>query len=134
MILNTVCINNLHTFSSFDKCTSGVIFLLNFVFFCCMAIVHQVRKQIYRQRNKQTHKALEQEARRYLGIHLDSNFSRQPHIEAILAKATQRLHFLKQLSHARVPHSQLQHFYLTVIQPVLEYASPIWQSDQSDSH
>jgi len=33
-----------------------------------------------------------------LGIHLDSNFSWQPHIEAILAKATQRLYFLKQLT------------------------------------
>ena len=72
-----------------------------------------------------------------LGIHLDSNFSWQPHIEAILAKATQRLYVLKQLTRAGVPHSQLQHFYLTVIRPVLEYASPVWhhlitkkQSDQ----
>ena len=29
------------------------------------------------------------------GIDLDSNFSWQPYIEAILAKATQRLYFLK---------------------------------------
>jgi len=61
-----------------------------------------------------------------LGIHLDSNFSWQPHIEAILAKATHRLYFLKQLTRAGVPHSQLRHFYLTVIRPVLEYASPVW--------
>ena len=62
-----------------------------------------------------------------LGIHLDSNFSWQPHIEAILAKATQRLYFLKQLTRAGVPRSQLRlrHFYLTVIRPILEYASPV---------
>jgi len=75
-----------------------------------------------------------------LGIHLDSNFSCQPHIEAILAKATQRLYFLKQLTRAGVPHFQLQHFYLTVIRPVREYASPVWhhlitnkQSDQIEA-
>jgi len=61
-----------------------------------------------------------------LGIHSDSNFSWQPHIEAILAKATQRLYFLKLLTRAGVPHSQLRHFYLTVIRPVIEYASPVW--------
>jgi len=71
---------------------------------------------------------------------LDSNFSWQPHIEAILAKATQRLYFLKQLTRAGVPHSQLRHFYLTVIRPVLEYSSPVWhhlitkkQSDQIEA-
>ena len=39
-----------------------------------------------------------------------------------------------------VPHSQLRHFYLTVIRPVLEYASPVWhhlitkkQSDQIEA-
>ena len=76
-----------------------------------------------------------------LGIHFDSNFSWQPHIEAILAKATQWLYFLKQLTRAGVPHFQLQHFYLTVvIRPVLEYASPVWhhlitkkQSDQIEA-
>jgi len=45
---------------------------------------------------------------------MDSNFSWQPHIEAILAKATQRLYSLKQLTRAGVPHFQLRHFYVTV--------------------
>jgi len=56
----------------------------------------------------------QKDCRKLLGIHLDSNFSWQPHIEAILAKATRRLYFLKQLTRAGVPHSQLRHFYLTV--------------------
>jgi len=50
------------------------------------------------------------------------------------------LYFLKQLTRAEVPHSQLRHFYLTVIRPVLEYASPVWhhlitkkQSDQIEA-
>ena len=61
-------------------------------------------------------------------------------IEAIMSKATQRLHFLKQLSHAAVPQTQLLHFYTGVIRPVLEYATPVWnhlitkaQIDQTES-
>jgi len=42
----------------------------------------------------------------------------------MLSKSTQRLYFLKQLSRAGVPQTQLRHFYLTVIRPVLEYAAP----------
>ena len=30
------------------------------------------------------------------------------------------------LSRAGVPQTQLRHFYLTVIRPVLEYAAPVW--------
>jgi len=61
-----------------------------------------------------------------LGIHLDCNLSWHPHVEAITSKATQRLYFLKQLKRAGLPHSQLLHFYITVIRPVLEYAVPVW--------
>ena len=32
----------------------------------------------------------------------------------------------KQLSRAGVPQTQLRHFCLTVIRPVLEYAAPVW--------
>ena len=38
----------------------------------------------------------------------------------MLSKSTPRLYFLKQLSRAGVPQTQLRHFYLTVIRPVLE--------------
>jgi len=46
----------------------------------------------------------------------------------MLSKSTQRLYFLKQLSRAGVPQTQLRHFYfyLTLIRPVLEYAVPVW--------
>jgi len=59
-----------------------------------------------------------------LGLHLDANFS-WTHVEAILSKATQRLYFLKLLKHAGVPNPQL-HFYVAVIRPILEYATPVW--------
>jgi len=58
-----------------------------------------------------------------LGLYVDNNFSWTSHIDAILSKATTRLYFLKQLKRAGGPHAQLRHFYLAVVQPILEYAS-----------
>ena len=43
-----------------------------------------------------------------------------------LKKTTEQLYFLKQLKRAGLPPTQLVHFYLAVIRPVLEYAAPIW--------
>jgi len=43
---------------------------------------------------------------KFLGVHLDANFSWKSHVEAILSKATQRLYFLKLLNRAGVPHAQ----------------------------
>jgi len=55
-------------------------------------------------------------------------------VQAILTKATQRLYFLKQLKRAGVPCAQLLHFYLTVIRPVLEYATPVWHHLITEAH
>ena len=61
-----------------------------------------------------------------LGLHLDANFSWRSHVKAMLSKATHRLYFLKLLKRAGVPGAQLQHFYVAVIRPILEYAAPVW--------
>ena len=76
-----------------------------------------------------------------LGIHLDSNFSWQPHIEAILQ-------WLRQLNDCtswnnnacRSPSFPVTTFLLDSLRPFLEYASPVWhhlitkkQSDQIEA-
>jgi len=61
-----------------------------------------------------------------LGIHFNNNFSWSSHVEALVSKATQRIYFLKQLKRAGLSTSQLIHFYISVIRPVLEYSSPVW--------
>jgi len=61
-----------------------------------------------------------------LGLHLDASLSWTTHINTIVSKASKRLYFLIQLRRAGVPPQQLLHFYMTVIRPVLEYASPVW--------
>ena len=63
------------------------------------------------------------------GLHLYSKCvlsSWASHTQAILPKTTQQLYFVKQLKQAGVPGAQLLHFYLAVIQPVLENAAPVW--------
>ena len=69
-----------------------------------------------------------------LGVTLDTNFSWDTHVDAILTKATQRLYFLKQLRRAGVPPAQLLHFYMAVIRPVLEYAAPVWHHLLTKAH
>ena len=60
------------------------------------------------------------------GLHLDASLSWMTHINTIASKTSKQLYFLKQLRRAGVPPQQLLHFYMAVIRPVLEYASPVW--------
>jgi len=46
---------------------------------------------------------------------------------------TKRLYFIKQLKRAGVPHTQLLHFYLAVIRPVLVYGAPVWHHSLNKS-
>jgi len=50
------------------------------------------------------------------------------HVDYILAKASSRLYFLKQLKKCSNNIGDIVHFYTTVIRPVLEYACPVWQT------
>ena len=59
-------------------------------------------------------------------MHIDSILSWSTHIEHIIKKATTRIYFLKQLKRAGLPYSDLLHFYITVVRPVLEYCAPVW--------
>ena len=59
-----------------------------------------------------------------LGILLLLDLRWETHIDYIISKAVSSLYFLKQLKRAGLPSSHLSHFYITVIRPILEYASP----------
>jgi len=63
-----------------------------------------------------------------LGVHVANDLKWTQHIDAITSKAASRLHFLKQLKRSGVRYDDLMYFYVTVIQTVLEYASPVWHS------
>jgi len=61
-----------------------------------------------------------------LGAFISADLRWETHTEYIISKAASRLYFLKQLKRAGLSSSHLLHFYITVIRPVLEYASPLW--------
>jgi len=63
-----------------------------------------------------------------LGVHASSDLKWMEHVDAITSKAASRLYFLKQLRRVDVPTRDLLHFYTIVVQPVLEYACPVWHS------
>jgi len=63
-----------------------------------------------------------------LGVHIASDLKWVQHVNAIMSKATSRLHFLKQLKRSGAGRDDLLYFYITVIRSVLEYACPVWHS------
>jgi hypothetical protein len=61
-----------------------------------------------------------------LGVYVESTLSWTIHVDNMIKKVTQRLYFLKQLKRAGLSSSQLFHYYIAVIRPVLEYGAPVW--------
>ena len=63
-----------------------------------------------------------------LGVIIADNLNWENHVDAICAKAGNRLHFLKLLKRSSVTLDDLLQYYKSVIRPVIEYACPVWQS------
>ena len=61
----------------------------------------------------------------YLGVTLTSNMSFSPHIQKIVAKATRVLNFIKRNLYNCSKEIKSK-AYLTLVRPILEYASPVW--------
>ena len=61
-----------------------------------------------------------------LGIMVNSSLTWDDHIDYITKRAAKRLWFLKKLRCAGLSVDDLVHYYKVVMQPVLEYACPVW--------
>ena len=61
----------------------------------------------------------------YLGATLASNISFSPHIQKISAKATRMLNFIRRNLY-NCSKDIKSRTYLTLVHPILEYASPVW--------
>ena len=61
-----------------------------------------------------------------LGVHVSTDLKWTQHVNAISAKATSRIYFLKQLKRTGAQRSDLMHFCTAIVRPVLGYASPVW--------
>ena len=63
-----------------------------------------------------------------LGIYISDDLSWNTHIVYIIAKASKRIYFLKQLKRAGVTPKSIVTIYTSVIRPILEYACTTWHS------
>ena len=63
-----------------------------------------------------------------LGVIIDDNLKWNSHVDKICTRASQRLYFLKLLKRSGMPADDQLFYYKTIIRPVIEYASPVWQS------
>ena len=63
-----------------------------------------------------------------LGVTLSNDLTWNRHIDNIVKKAGKRVYMLYQLNRAGVAQSDLVTVYISVVQPVLEYACPVWHT------
>jgi hypothetical protein len=70
-----------------------------------------------------------------LGVTISSDLKWELHVSNVYAKASSRIHYLRQLKRAGLSQKQLLHVYLTLIRPITEYACQVWSSGltQKDS-
>ncbi len=67
-----------------------------------------------------------------LGVTVTDTLKWEENVSKICAKAGTRLHFLKLLKRAGMPANELINYYKTVIRPVIEYGSTVWQANITD--
>jgi len=60
-----------------------------------------------------------------LGVHVSYNLSWNLHVDYICARVNTRVHYLKRLKRAGLPADRFAHWYISVIQPVLEYCAAV---------
>ena len=70
---------------------------------------------------------------KHLGIILSSDLRWSPHMEKIIANASQRAGLLRVMS-KDLPLSVSSKLYTYYVRPVLEYCSPVWHGSVSDQH
>jgi len=75
-----------------------------------------------------------------LSVHISHDFCWESHVNAFYNKVLPRLYFLKFLKRSGVGSNDLLYFYITAIQPILEYVYAVWnhnltakQSDKIES-
>ena len=73
--------------------------------------------------NEQSISCIDQHS--YLGVTLTSNMSFSPHIQKISPKATRMLNFIRRNLY-NCSKEIKSRAYLTLVRPILEYASPVW--------
>ena len=68
------------------------------------------------------------EKTRHLGVILTDSLTWSPHVRDILNRVGYKAFSLKRLAYRCRADGFVRHMFMTVVRPILEYASPIWDS------
>ena len=61
-----------------------------------------------------------------LGVYIQADLKWDAHVAKIISKANSRLYILRRLKHHGLPYSDLLTVYLSIMRPLMEYATPVW--------
>ena len=61
-----------------------------------------------------------------LGVYIQADLKWDVHVAKIISKASSRLYILRRLKHHGLPYSDLLTVYLSIVRPLMEYATPVW--------
>ena len=66
------------------------------------------------------------ERTQYLGVILTTALSWTPHVDNLIRRVSYKVYMLKRLAYHCGSNAYLRHPYLSLVQPVLECAGPVW--------
>ena len=69
-----------------------------------------------------------QKKTRHLGMILTDSLTWSPHVRDILKRVAYKAFILKRLAYRCRADGFVRHMFMTVVRPILEYASPVWDS------
>ena len=69
-----------------------------------------------------------QKKTRHLGVILTDSLTWSPHVRDILKRVGYKAFILKRLAYRCRADGFVRHMFMTVVRPILEYASPVWDS------
>jgi hypothetical protein len=63
-----------------------------------------------------------------LGVIISNNLKWDAHVKYVVAKASKRLFYLRQLKYAGLHENELVRVYKALVRPICEYACPVWST------
>ena len=69
-----------------------------------------------------------------LGVFIQSNLKWDTHVNSMIRRGNSRLYILRKLKHHGLSPPDLVTIYLSIVQPVLEYAVPVWAGGITRQH
>jgi hypothetical protein len=67
-----------------------------------------------------------------LGVHINDKLNWHDHVDKMFKKSSSRLYLISQLKRTKMQGVDIVKVYISLVRPVLEYASPVWHPGLTD--